>query len=186
MGPSGVSPLSRRWLWVVAAAALILTFAQSPGQISPDTKLDLTANPVRFLSRAFNLWNSELPFGQAQNQAYGYLFPHGTFFLAGDVLGLPDWVTQRLWWALLLVIGFWGLLRVAEVLGIGSPTSRVIAAVAFALSPRVLTTLGAISSETLPMMLAPWVLLPVILALRGSGGTHVCGCWPHVRRWPSR
>jgi arabinofuranan 3-O-arabinosyltransferase len=154
---------------VVAAAALLLTFAQSPGQISPDTKLDLTANPLRFLARAFNLWNSELPFGQAQNQAYGYLFPHGTFFLLGDVLGVPGWVTQRLWWALLLVVGFWGLLRVAEALGIGSPTSRVIAAAAFALSPRVLTTLGAISSETLPMMLAPWVLLPVILALRGQG-----------------
>ena len=85
-------PLSRRWLWVVAAAALTLTFAQSPGQISPDTKLDLTANPLRFLARAFNLWNSELPFGQAQNQAYGYLFPHGAFFLLGDVLGLPGWV----------------------------------------------------------------------------------------------
>jgi len=55
-------------------------------------------------------------------------------------------------------------------LGIGTPTSRVIAAAAFALSPRVLTTLGAISSETLPMMLAPWVLLPVILALRGAAG----------------
>jgi arabinofuranan 3-O-arabinosyltransferase len=162
------APLSRRWLWVAAAAALILTFAQSPGQISPDTKLDLTANPLRFLSRAFNLWNSELPFGQAQNQAYGYLFPHGAFFLAGDVLGLPGWVTQRLWWALLLVVGFWGLLRVAEVLGIGTHTSRIIAAAAFALSPRVLTTLGAISSETLPMMMAPWVLLPVILALRGA------------------
>jgi arabinofuranan 3-O-arabinosyltransferase len=157
---------------VASAAALILTFAQSPGQISPDTKLDLTANPLRFLARAFNLWNSELPFGQAQNQAYGYLFPHGTFFLVGDVLGLPGWVTQRLWWALLLVVGFWGLVRVAEALndgrGIGSPTSRVIAAIAFALSPRVLTTLGAISSETLPMMLAPWVLLPVITALRGD------------------
>jgi arabinofuranan 3-O-arabinosyltransferase len=158
---------------VVAAAALILTFAQSPGQISPDTKLDLTANPLRFLARAFNLWNSELPFGQAQNQAYGYLFPHGTFFLIGDVLGLPGWVTQRFWWALLLVVGFWGLLRIAEALGIGSPTSRIIAAAAFALSPRVLTTLGAISSETLPMMLAPWVLLPVILALRGEGPLRV-------------
>jgi arabinofuranan 3-O-arabinosyltransferase len=167
------TPLSRRWLWVVAATALVLTFAQSPGQISPDTKLDLTANPLRFLARAFNLWNSELPFGQAQNQAYGYLFPHGTFFLIGDVLGLPGWVTQRLWWALLLVVGFWGLLRVAEALGIGSPPSRIIAAVAFVLSPRVLTTLGAISSETLPMMLAPWVLLPVILALRGEGSVRV-------------
>lgn len=165
--------MSRRWLWLVGAIALTLTFAQSPGRISPDTKLDLTANPLRFLARATNLWNSELPFGQAQNQAYGYLFPHGTFFLLGHALGVPGWMTQRLWWALLLTVGFWGLLRVAEALGIGSPTSRVIAAAAFALSPRVLTTLGSISSETLPMMLAPWVLLPTILALRASGGRSV-------------
>lgn len=160
--------MSRRWLWLVGAIALALTFAQSPGRISPDTKLDLTANPLRFLARATNLWNSELPFGQAQNQAYGYLFPHGTFFLIGHALGVPGWITQRLWWALLLTAGFWGLMRVAEALRIGSPASRVIAAVAFALSPRVLTTLGSISSETLPMMLAPWVLLPTILALRAS------------------
>jgi len=165
--------LSRSWLWVVGAIALGLSFAQSPGQISPDTKLDLTANPLRFLARATNLWNSELPFGQAQNQAYGYLFPHGTFFLAGHLLGLPGWITQRLWWALLLTAGFWGLLRVAEVLTIGSPTSRVIAAAAFALSPRVLTTVGSISSETLPIMLAPWVLLPTIVALRAEPGRSV-------------
>src|SRR5271169_6670689 len=168
-GPVEVIPLSRRWLWLVAAVALALSIGASPGQISPDTKLDLTANPLRFLSRATNLWNSELPFGQAQNQAYGYLFPHGTFFLAGHLLGLPGWITQRLWWALLLTVGFWGLLRVAEALGIGSPTSRAVAAVAFALSPRVLTTLGSISSETLPITLAPWVLLPTILALRDDG-----------------
>ncbi|HYX99336.1 MAG TPA: alpha-(1-_3)-arabinofuranosyltransferase, partial [Mycobacterium sp.] len=118
---------------------------------------------------ATNLWNSELPFGQAQNQAYGYLFPHGTFFLTGHLLGLPGWITQRLWWALLLTVGFWGLLRVAEALGIGGPTSRAVAAAAFALSPRVLTTIGSISSETLPIMLAPWVLLPTILALRDDG-----------------
>ncbi|WP_084027814.1 DUF3367 domain-containing protein [Mycobacterium avium] len=160
-------------MWLVGVIALALTFAQSPGRISPDTKLDLTANPLRFLARATNLWNSELPFGQAQNQAYGYLFPHGTFFLIGHALGVPGWITQRLWWALLLTVGFWGLLRVAEALGIGSPGSRVIAAAAFALSPRVLTTLGSISSETLPMMLAPWVLLPTILALRATGPRSV-------------
>jgi arabinofuranan 3-O-arabinosyltransferase len=155
-------------LLLVGAIALVLTFAQSPGQVSPDTKLDLTANPLRFLARATNLWNSELPFGQAQNQAYGYLFPHGTFFAVGHLLGLPGWITQRVWWALLLAVGFWGVLRVAEALGIGSPTSRVIGAAAFALSPRVLTTLGSISSETLPMMLSPWVLLPTILALKSA------------------
>lgn len=160
-----MTPLSRRWLWLVGTLALACSFIQAPGRISPDTKLDLTAAPLRFLARAVNLWSSELPFGQVQNQAYGYLFPHGAFFLIGDLVGLPGWVIQRLWWALLLTVGFWGLLRVAETLRIGTPTARLIGAAAFALSPRVLTTLGSISSETLPMMLAPWVLLPVIRAL---------------------
>jgi len=119
---------------------------------------------MRLLSRAANLWNSELPFGQAQNQAYGYLFPHGAFFALGHEIGLPGWAVQRLWWALLLTVGFWGVLRVAECLRIGNRSSRLVGATAFALSPRVLTTLGSISSETLPMMLAPWLLLPVIQA----------------------
>lgn len=166
--------MSRRWLWLVGALALACSFIQAPGRISPDTKLDLTADPLRFLARAVNLWSSELPFGQVQNQAYGYLFPHGAFFVVGDLVGLPGWVVQRLWWALLLTVGFWGLLRVAETLRIGTPTARLIGAAAFALSPRVLTTLGSISSETLPMMLAPWVLLPVIRAL-GAPGTETPG-----------
>ncbi len=41
---------------------------------------------------------------------------------------------------LLLVAGFWGLIRLAEALGVGSRSSRVIAAIVFVLSPRVLTT----------------------------------------------
>ncbi|HTM86222.1 MAG TPA: alpha-(1-_3)-arabinofuranosyltransferase family protein, partial [Mycobacterium sp.] len=132
-----MTPLSRRWLWLVGAIALACSFVQAPGRISPDTKLDLTADPLRFLARAVNLWSSELPFGQVQNQAYGYLFPHGAFFLAGDLVGLPGWIVQRLWWAVLLTVGFWGLLRVAEALRIGTPTARLIGAAAFALSPRV-------------------------------------------------
>ena len=146
-------------------AAVTLCLVQSPGMTAPDTKLDLTADPLGFMARAAALWNSELPFGQTQNQAYGYLFPHGAFFLAGHTLGLPGWLTQRLWWAVLLTAGFWGVLRVAEALGIGTRTSRLVGAAAFALAPRVLTTIGSISSETLTMMLAPWVLLPVIGAL---------------------
>lgn len=164
-----MAPLSRRWLWLVGSVALACSLLQAPGLISPDTKLDLTADPLRFLARAVNLWSSELPFGQVQNQAYGYLFPHGAFFAVGDLLGLPGWIIQRLWWAALLTVAFWGLLRVAEALRIGTPTARLIGAAAFALSPRVLTTLGSISSETLPMALAPWVLLPVIRALGTPG-----------------
>ncbi|MFX0574169.1 alpha-(1-_3)-arabinofuranosyltransferase domain-containing protein [Nocardia nepalensis] len=140
-------------------AAFLLTFLQAPGLTVADTKYDLAQNPLGFLERAAHLWSSQAPMGQVQNQAYGYFFPHGAFFSAGHVLGLPAWVTQRIWWALLLLAGFWGIVRLCETLGIGSRGSRVVAAAAFALSPRVLTTLGSISSETLPMVLAPWVLL---------------------------
>ncbi|MGB3676892.1 MAG: DUF3367 domain-containing protein, partial [Candidatus Nanopelagicales bacterium] len=103
------------------------------------------------------------------NQAYGYFFPHGAFFSLGHVLGIPPWITQRIWWALLILAGFWGIVRLAEAFGIGSRSSRIIAGIAFALSPRVITTLGSISSETLPMTLAPWVLLPLVrLFTQGS------------------
>ncbi len=103
-----------------------------------------------------------------QNQAYGYFFPHGAFFALGHLLHLPPWITQRLWWAVLLAVGVIGIVRVAEALDIGSPGSRLFAGTVFALSPRVLTTIGSISSETLPMMLAPWVLLGVVVGLSST------------------
>ncbi|WP_349307287.1 alpha-(1-_3)-arabinofuranosyltransferase [Rhodococcus sp. IEGM 1379] len=159
-------PLSKRWLFGASVVAFLLTFLQAPGLITADTKYDLTQNPFGFLERASHQWSSQAPLGQVQNQAYGYFFPHGPFFALGELAHIPPWMTQRIWWALLLIAGFWGIIRVAEALGVGSRSSRLIAAVAFVLSPRVLTTLGSISSETLPMMLAPWVLLPVILAFR--------------------
>ncbi len=153
------APLGRRWFAGTVVAAFLLTFLQAPGLTVADTKYDLAENPLGFLDRASHMWSSQAPMGQVQNQAYGYFFPHGSFFSLGDLLGLPAWVTQRIWWALLLLAGFWGIVKLAETLGIGSRGSRVIAALAFTLSPRVLTTLGSISSETLPMVLAPWVLL---------------------------
>ena len=161
-------PLTRRagaWAFV---ALLALSFLSAPGKVVADTKLDLTANPIGFLARAANVWSSQSPLGQVQNQAYGYFFPHGAFFALGQFLHVPPWITQRLWWALLLFAGFWGIIRLAEALRTGSRGSRVVAAAAFVLAPQVLTTLGAISSETAPVMLAPWVLLPLVQLLQGA------------------
>ncbi|MCX4096313.1 alpha-(1-_3)-arabinofuranosyltransferase family protein [Nocardia sp. alder85J] len=164
--------MGRRWFLTSIVLAFALTFLQSPGLSVADTKYDLTQNPIGLLQRSAHLWSSQSPMGQVQNQAYGYFFPQGAFFSLGHVLGLPGWATQRSWWALLILTGFWGIVRLCELLGIGSRGSRVIAGLAFALSPRVLTTLGSISSETLPMMLAPWVLLgpaALAVALRARG-----------------
>ncbi|MGI5222420.1 alpha-(1-_3)-arabinofuranosyltransferase domain-containing protein [Nocardia sp. CA-290969] len=157
--PEPAGRLGARWFAGSAVIALLLSFLQAPGLTVADTKYDLAENPLGFLARAAHLWSSQAPMGQVQNQAYGYFFPHGAFFALGDLLSVPAWVTQRVWWALLLLAGFWGVVKLCETLGIGGRGSRIIAAVAYALAPRVLTTLGSISSETLPMMLAPWVLL---------------------------
>lgn len=138
---------------------------QSPGKISADTKLDLTANPQGFLHKAGHLWNSLLSFGQVQNQAYGYFFPQGAFYVCMDYLSVPMWVAQRLWWSLLFVAGYIGCYKLAQALGIGSSLSRSLGALSYVITPRALGTIGAISSETLPFMVAPWIAVGVVQAL---------------------
>lgn len=150
----------------LAAACVLLfglAFIQDPGFLVADTKFDLVAAPADFLSRATHLWDGEGAFGQLQNQAYGYLWPMGPFFLVGAVLDLPGWVIQRLWMGLVMSVAFVGAARVSRALGIRSDLACLVAGFAYALSPRMLTTLGPISIEAWPSALVPWVLLPLIL-----------------------
>ncbi|WP_175934354.1 alpha-(1-_3)-arabinofuranosyltransferase family protein [Corynebacterium sp. Marseille-P4321] len=142
--------------WV---ALWLIAFLQPPGEVAADTKFDLVANPARFLARATHAYTDEFPLGQVQNQAYGYLFPQGAFFLATSPL--PDWVQQRLWWALLLCVAYSGALVLARRVGMRG-VGPVVAAGLYALSPRILTTLTAISSEAWPVALVPWTLVPLV------------------------
>ncbi|SHM39175.1 alpha-(1-_3)-arabinofuranosyltransferase [Cryptosporangium aurantiacum] len=153
----------------VALALVVLAFLQKPGDIAADTKLDLVVDPLAFLGRALGLWDPTGYAGQLQNQAYGYLFPMGPFFVLGDVLHIDAWMVQRLWFAALLVGAWGGTYRLLNALRIGTPTVRVIAALTYALAPRMLTELGGVSSEVIPFAVAPWVLTPLVLgARRGS------------------
>ncbi|MGN9893324.1 alpha-(1-_3)-arabinofuranosyltransferase [Micromonospora sp. L31] len=186
----------------------VLAFAQRPGQVTFDTKLDLAANPLHFMARALHLWNPEATSGELQNQAYGYLFPMGPFFGAGQLLGVPPWITQRLWCAVLFCAAFYGLLRLARAFAIGTEPTRYAAALGYALAPRMLTEIGALSSEVLSAAMLPWVLLPLVqvkrigsprraaalsaLAVLGMGGINAAvvllalvlpGVWLLTRRW---
>ncbi len=160
-------------IWAVCSVLAGLVFIQAPGLVVTDTKLDLTANPVGWLGRALHLWEPHGWLGQVQNQAYGYLFPMGPFFALGHLLALPEWVVQRLWTSLLLCLAVVGVARLAGRLRIGTPTAALAAGVLYALSPRFLTTLGANSAETLPMALAPWIVLPLVGAT--ISGRHRSG-----------
>lgn len=148
-----------------------LAFRQAGGLVVPDTKLDLTADPGAFLRRALHLWDPQGAMGQLQNQAYGYLIPSGPFHWSLIELGLPPWVVQRLWWSLLLVVAFLGVWKLATILDIGSPWARYVAALMYAVSPRLLGEVAITSVEVWPIAMAPWILVPLV-GLRHRSWLH--------------
>ncbi|HEX2773287.1 MAG TPA: alpha-(1-_3)-arabinofuranosyltransferase family protein [Micromonosporaceae bacterium] len=181
---------------------------QRPGQVTFDTKLDLAVDPLGFMARALHLWNPAATSGELQNQAFGYLFPIGPFFAAGDLLAVPAWITQRVWCGLLLCTAYFGVLLLARALRIGSEPGRLLAALAYAIAPRMLTEIGPLSSEMLPVVMLPWVMLPLVavrrigsarraaalsaLAVLGMGGINAAAVvmalvlpalWLATRRW---
>lgn len=154
-------------LWVYGLVLALLAFVQQPGRLVGDTKFDLVVDPGRFMGRALHMWDGSGFLGQIQNQAYGYFFPMGPFFWLGEQAHLDMWVVQRLWWTLVLCVAFFGVLRVATVLGLGRPWTQVLAAFAYALSCHVTTVIGSTSIEVWPGAVAPWILWCVI---RGTTG----------------
>ncbi len=162
-----VTPAVERLRTVVACLVLTaVVFAQDGGRLVGDTKLDLTAAPGRLLSRGLHLWDPLGGAGQVQNQAYGYLFPLGPFHWLLQHGGLPDWAVQRVWQSLVLCTALVGVTALAKRLGLGTPSTRLLAGVAYALASRPVSQVGAISIEVWPYALAPWVLVPLVTGAR--------------------
>jgi len=144
----------------------VLVFAQSAGRTASDTKLDLVVDPLRFLRRALTLWDPVGAAGQLQNQAYGYLFPMGPFFALGKLVALPPWMVQRGWESALVLAAFLGTVRLVRLLGIEAFWPKVTAGLVYALAPRMLSELGSISSELMPVAVLPWLLIPLVIGSR--------------------
>lgn len=153
---------------VVVASVVILNMLQQPGRITFDTKFDLQLNPADFLARSVTLWNPDWALGGLQNQASGYLFPMGPAFLVGELLGVPMWIWERLWSAFVMLLAYEGARRLAARWpGIGA-AGAILAGLTYMLSPRVLTTVGGMSGESLPAAVLPWTVLPLVLYVRGE------------------
>jgi arabinofuranan 3-O-arabinosyltransferase len=166
----------RLWLVICCLSLLVLAFLTRPGNIIADTKIDLAINPAGFLSRALQLWDPA-QFGQLQDQAVGYFFPIGPFFVLGKLMALPPWLIQRCWVGALLLAAFLGTRRLTSRLGIGTPGTQLAAGFAYALAPRALSLLGVLSSEFLPAAMLPWILIPLVGAIRDTG----LGAWGRIR-----
>lgn len=154
--------------WRRAAAVWVLAFVvfvvQSPGRMTFDTKLGVNIDPVGFYQRLWHLWNPLEWMGGLQDQYIGYVFPMGAYYLVAHLLRVPIWIAERLWMSLLVAVAFWGLVRLAEALGIGSSRTRLAAGAAFALWPTFTILVGSTSAAILPGVLAPWAVLPLTRA----------------------
>ncbi len=158
-----------RWSALVGLGAFLVLLANDPGRMFFDTKLSVDLNPWGYYASLWHLMDPLNTFGALNNQAVGYAVPMAPFYLAGQLAHVPVWLIERLWLALIIAVGFGGLVKLAEALGIGSPASRVLAGLVFALWPTFTIVIGSTSSAALPGMLAPWAVLPLVGAVRGRG-----------------
>ncbi len=154
-------PRSRRWLVGFWAVVFALFLVVHPGRQTFDTKLGVTVEPGRFLSDLGQLWHDQGGFGGIQDQYAGYLWLMLPFYWLADVVRLPVWLAERLWMSLIVSVAFWGALRLAERLRVGSGASRLVAGVAYALWPVFTIVVGSTSAAALPGAFLPWVLLPL-------------------------
>ena len=115
---------------VVGVLFLAISLAQSPGLIEFDTRLPMIMSPIAYFGSVLHLWNPVV-FGGTVEQGSGFLIPQGLYFIGTSLLHVPVWIAERIWLALLLTVGCWGIIRLAEALGIGNRWSRVLAGVAY-------------------------------------------------------
>ena len=87
------------------------------------------------------------------------------FFEVIHLLHVPVWIGERIWLALLLTVGAWGVIRMAEALGIGKRWARVLGAIAYCVAP-IVVDWATISVDLLAVVLLPWVLVPLIVGSR--------------------
>ncbi len=98
-----------RLLLVAAAYGPLLVFGSR--RLNADTKLYLYTDPVDLMNRALNAWDSSQFGGYVPHQAVGYLWPMGPWFRGADLLGVPDWLAQRLWLGTVFLVAALGVRR---------------------------------------------------------------------------
>ncbi|MFI5660553.1 alpha-(1-_3)-arabinofuranosyltransferase family protein [Streptomyces sp. NPDC051684] len=157
----GPGPRSRRWLLTFWAVLFVAFCAVQPGRATFETKLGVSQDPWKFLGDLGELWHDRAGFGGISDQYIGYAFPMLPYYGLTDLLQIPVWLAERLWLSIVVTVAFWGALRLAERLGVGAPSSRLLGAVAYALWPTFTIVVGSTSAAALPGAFLPWVLLPL-------------------------
>src|SRR5690242_11289290 len=164
---------ARRWrvlgYALLALLAYVPVLLTKPGKVVADTKSYLYLDPGRLLERAASMWDPNIGLGTVTHQNIGYLFPMGPYYWVMDRVGVPAWVSQRIWLGTLLFLAGLGALVLFRTLGVRGP-GVVAGALVFMLSPYVLDFSARMSVILLPWVALPWMLAIAIRALRSGGG----------------
>ena len=113
--------------WVILGLAYVPLLFNDPGRLAADTKAYLYLDPGRLMEQATSMWQPEVAMGTVTHQNIGYLWPMGPYFWLADVVGMPDWLAQRLWLGTVLAaagLGVSWLLRTSAGVSTGRATGR--------------------------------------------------------------
>ena len=138
------------------------------GVVIPDTKTYLYLDPGRFVRQVSSMWDPTVALGTVTHEYIGYLLPMGPFFWTTSALHVPVWMAQRLWMGTILFAAGAGILYLCRVLALREP-GRLVAALAYMLTPYFLQYSGRISVLLLPWAGLPWMVAFVVLAMRRGG-----------------
>lgn len=155
------------WLGIAAISYVPLIFTQW-GWTSADTKIYLYLDPGRLIRSAISMWNPDVGAGTVTHQNIGFLFPMGPYYWLIAQLHIPVWVGQRIWMGTLFFAAGTGVWFLGRLLGL-SRSGRLAAALAYMLTPYVLSYIDRISAILMPWAGAGWLLAFAILAARRGG-----------------
>ena len=159
-------------LWFIAIVSYVPLIVVRPGELIADTKLYLAEDPAGLLSRSWLAWDSSQFGGFIPHQAIAYLWPSGPFYWLCDTIGLPQWLTQRLWVGSLFFAAATGVYAFLRVLSF-SQRAALTAALVFQFSPYVLAYQSRTSS-----MLLPWAGLGWLCYFTARGIHNKSWRWP--------
>ncbi|HXQ75828.1 MAG TPA: alpha-(1-_3)-arabinofuranosyltransferase family protein [Acidimicrobiales bacterium] len=176
-GDDGGGGRVRAWVspvgsWVLhlalAGIAFIPQLLAQPGVVDADTKSFLYLDPGRFLRQSVSMWDPTNGLGTVTHEQIGYLWPMGPFFWVVHALGIPLWAGERLWVGAILFTAGTGVLALCRTMGVHGP-GRLVAALAFMLSPYFLQYVGRISVILLPYAALPWLISLAARSVRTRG-----------------
>lgn len=159
---------SRLHLSLFSIGIFAVIFFQKFGEIVFLSRMDRIFDPVRMTARSFEAWNPYWDLGALQLQMIGYLIPFDAFFLLTKTLGIPFWISERIFIAGLLAIAFWGFIRLAEELEIGEKTTRLLGGFAYIGGVFILSDVGNSSVGVMGAIFLPWILVPLVRGAKGG------------------